>query len=120
LAARIARLSLGETKHLRPRIMLRSPSPSDAAAKSGASSANISAARSRALTRLGSGWPPPKSGSGVAVHDRPGRGAEAALQDVAGIGPGDGVHRIEAHPEGAERSRSPMRSKSNRLSISAA
>jgi hypothetical protein len=37
----------------------------------------------------------------IAVHDRPGRGAEAALQDVAGIGARDGVHRIEAHAEAA-------------------
>ena len=61
-AAIIATLSLGLTKKFFPRIMLRSPSPSDAAPKSGAlSPANITSTSSFAYVRFGSGWPPPKS-----------------------------------------------------------
>ena len=46
LAARMARLSEGVTKNRLPRIMLRSPSPSDAAPKSGALLPNSCSTRS--------------------------------------------------------------------------
>mmetsp|Transcript_2328 Transcript_2328/g.8215 ORF Transcript_2328/g.8215 Transcript_2328/m.8215 type:complete len:206 (-) Transcript_2328:239-856(-) len=64
-AAMMATESQGVTKNLFPRIMLRSPSPSDAAPKSGASSAYITSTSSLAYVRLGSGWPPPKSSRGT-------------------------------------------------------
>mmetsp|Transcript_30411 Transcript_30411/g.85126 ORF Transcript_30411/g.85126 Transcript_30411/m.85126 type:complete len:288 (+) Transcript_30411:804-1667(+) len=63
-AAMTATESLGVTKKRLPRIMLRSASPSAAAPKQGAPSPNILATSSLAYVRLGSGWPPPKSGRG--------------------------------------------------------
>ena len=65
LAAIMATLSLGVTKKRRPRTMLRSPSPSLAAPRSAAPSAHWRSTSSFAYVRLGSGWPPPKSSSGV-------------------------------------------------------
>ena len=46
LAVMMAKLSLGVTKKLLPKIILRSPSPSDAAPKSGAFSPNIISTKS--------------------------------------------------------------------------
>ena len=59
--------SEGVTKNLLPRIMLRSPSPSEAAPKSAALGPYMNSTRSCAYVRLGSGWPPPKSSSGVSL-----------------------------------------------------
>ena len=79
--------------------MLRSPSPSEAAPKS------------RALRPLGQGHQLLGVGQvgvrvtaaevlqGHAVHDGAGGGAQAVLQDLDGVGPGDRVHGIEAHAE---------------------
>ena len=50
-----------------PMIMLRSPSPSEAAAMSGASNPIIAMNMSRQWTGLGSGCLPPKSGRGSAL-----------------------------------------------------
>mmetsp|Transcript_4179 Transcript_4179/g.15319 ORF Transcript_4179/g.15319 Transcript_4179/m.15319 type:complete len:205 (-) Transcript_4179:767-1381(-) len=66
-AAMMATESEGVTKKLLPKIMLRSPSPSDAAPKSGASGANIVFTSSSAYVRLGSGWPPAKSSLGTSL-----------------------------------------------------
>ena len=64
-AAMTATLSLGVTKNLGPRTMLRSPSPSEAAPKSAALGPFMNSTRSCAYVRFGSGWPPPKSSSGT-------------------------------------------------------
>ena len=66
-AAMMATESEGVTKKLLPRIMLRSPSPSDAAPKSGASAEYIVFTSSSAYVRLGSGWPPAKSSLGSSL-----------------------------------------------------
>jgi hypothetical protein len=71
LAASIARLSDGVMKRPLPTIRLRSPSPSDAAPKSGAASAEHGSNRALAWTMLGSGWCPPKSSSGTPLRTVP-------------------------------------------------
>ena len=50
---------------------------------------------------MGSGWWPPKSGKGRAVADGARRGAEAVLEDLGGVGAGDGGHGVEGHAEAA-------------------
>ena len=65
LAAMMATESLGVTKKLLPRIMLRSPSPSEAAPKSGASAEYITLTSSSAYVKFGSGCPPAKSSFGT-------------------------------------------------------
>src|SRR5581483_10324399 len=96
-AASTARLSLGPITQLRPTTRLRSPSPSEAAPKSGASGRAISAISAAAWTALGSGCRPAKSGRGAALTALP----EAALENLHRIGAGDRVHRIEAQAEAA-------------------
>ncbi len=51
--------------------MLRSPSPSEAAPKSGASAENISSISALAQVGFGSGCIPPKSGKGVPLTTVP-------------------------------------------------
>ena len=66
-----AKESLGETNILGPKMIFLSASPSQAAPKSGTFfdksflKTSIFASRSLAWTKFGSGWIPPKSGSGL-------------------------------------------------------
>ena len=85
----------------RPMIRLRSPSPSEAAPRSGASAPIMRSSSSLACTRLGSGWPPPKSGSGVPLRTVPAGAPSSRLEDRLGIRAGDGVHRVEGQAEAA-------------------
>jgi hypothetical protein len=96
LAASIARLSDGVMKRPLPTIRLRSPSPSDAAPKSGASGPNIVSNSSLAWTMLGSGWCPPKSSSGTPLRTCR-RKAQPLFQDFHGIGAGHRVHGVKRH-----------------------
>jgi hypothetical protein len=99
--------------------MLRSPSPSEAAPKSSPSAPFISSTRSWACTRFGSGWPPPKSGSGVPFITVPGSAPEAVLQDLLRVGAGDACMASKRmRKPAAELNSWWMASKSNRLSIS--
>ena len=66
----------------RPMIRLRSPSPSEAAPKSGASGPIIRSKSAFACTRLGSGWCPPKSGRGTAFITVP-TGAPRRVSRIA-------------------------------------
>jgi len=90
-----ATLSLGVTKNLRPMIMLRSPSPSEAAPKAGAFSPYISATSASACTSSGRG-DAAEIGQRRSVDDGSG-GARAAARKSPLRKAGDCAHRIEAH-----------------------
>jgi hypothetical protein len=119
LAASIARLSEGVTKMPLPMIRLRSPSPSEAAPKSGASSAIIVVVEGVGMHEVGVGMVAAEIGQRHEVQHRALARAEAVFEDFLGIGAGHRAHGVEDDAE-ATGSRPRMASKSKSCSISAA
>ena len=80
-------------------IRLRSPSPSDAAPKSGASGPIISVEQRLGMDEVGIGVVAAEIGQRRAVDHGAGGGAKRALEDRLGIGSGHRAHGVEAHGE---------------------
>ncbi len=85
----------------RPMTRLRSPSPSEAAPKSGASGAHHLVVELLGVDEVGVGVVAAEVGQGGAVADGARRRAEAVLEDLGGVGAGDGGHGVEGHAEAA-------------------
>ncbi len=89
----------------RPMTRLRSPSPSEAAPKSGAPATHHLVEESLRVHEVRVGMVPAEVGQRHPVAHSAGGGAEAALEDLGGIGAGDGVHGVEGHAEAAGKER---------------
>jgi hypothetical protein len=98
LAASTASESEGVTKKRRPRIMLRSPSPSLARRSRGRLAPQLGDQVGR-VGEVGVGVAAAEVGERRAVDHRAARRAEPPLEDLHRVRPRDGVHRVEAEPE---------------------
>ena len=83
----------------RPMIRLRSPSPSEAAPKSGAAGRHHQVVELLGVDQVRVGVVAAEVGQGRAVDHRARRRTQLALEDRVGVGAGDGVHGVEAHGE---------------------
>ncbi len=81
--------------------MLRSPSPSDAAPKSGAFAPLHCVDEIVCVRQVRIGVAAAEVRQRLAVHHGPVRRAESSLEDLVGVRARDGVHRVEQHAEPA-------------------
>ena len=85
----------------RPMTRLRSPSPSEAAPKSGRLDRHHQVVERLGVHEVRVGVVAAEVGLGLAVADGAGGRAQAVLEDLGGVGAGDGVHGVEGHGEAA-------------------